>query len=178
MRSASSSHACVRLISCALPLRAASWCEKASLAFCGFTRSAVLTTRFLLGAVLAPSNTCPPQHLRSNAVTAALKNAALSRREMLAHVDTSNARHDSITSPNHVQPNRKRSTSGLIPHDTRNPRASLQLLPVRCGSRFATACTRGTTLPEGPERPPYSRCPPSRSAARKPPHYEDQKAAR
>ena len=31
---------------------------------------------------------------------------------------------------------------------------------VRCGTRFAAACTRGTTLPEGPERPPYSRCHP------------------
>ena len=70
---------------------------------------------------LAPINTCSAATARHKSSVLLAPKCVLSQRVKLAHVDTSNARHDSTTSPNHVQPNRKRSTPGLIPQEPTKP---------------------------------------------------------
>ncbi len=96
--------------------------RKRGLAFSGLKTACAVSTGPVFGCVrLRQLTPVPKASQRSQMQCPARKNAALSQREKLAHVDTSNARHDSTTSPNHVQPNRKRSTPGLIPQEPTKP---------------------------------------------------------
>ena len=91
---------------------------------------------------------------RCRTSTAALKNAR-SGREMLAHIDTRNARHVDAPSPNHVQPNRKRPTRALIPHrshETRARRCKTCQCAVWFSLRRRLYARHDTKQPE--ERPP------------------------
>ena len=96
--------------------------RKRPLEFGGLKTACDVSTGPIFGCVSLRRLITVPRRQRSAKCSDRLvKKAALSQREKLAHVDTSNARHDSTTSPNHVQPNRKRSTPGLIPQEPTKP---------------------------------------------------------
>ena len=113
--------------------------RKRPLEFGGLKTACDVSTGPIFGCVsLRRLIPVPPQPAQSIAVAGSLKNALRHSRRASA-CRTLATRHSSITSPNHVQPNRKRSARGLIHTGRHETRARRCILPKRCGTRFATA---------------------------------------
>ena len=103
------------------PLRAASWCEKASLAFWGFYAlrgphcsifGAVLGLRQYYGALLCQAQS----YGRPKALF-----CVCSRRSGLAVCKALASQHKDPSPSAYLQPHRKRSTPGLIPQEPTKP---------------------------------------------------------
>ena len=113
---------------CALPRSRAVYarvcCEKRALArVVAFTRSAVPHCSRLVAlpfcATIFWRAAMPAQSYQT--LPSAFWPCSRWARKLAHIIDTSNAHHNSTTSPNHVQPNRKRSMPGLIPQEPTKP---------------------------------------------------------